>query len=915
MRQLRHPQYPLVGRAAELARIGELLDAIAPATTAPRGAAVVVCGEPGVGKSVLLTAARELAAARGFRVLACAGVLIESDLPYSGLHQLLRPVLSGAAGDALGVALGLRDGDIPGLHQVAMAVLELLTDHEAPVLLLADDVQWLDRETTGVLAFVARRIADERVVLLASTRDAGPAGGLREAAADGRIVLGGLDAEAAAILLRAHVPGPPAPWRDRVLAMAHGNPLALVELATALARSGDFTPAELPLTDRLERVFGMRVRDLPPGTRMLLLAAALHDREDETGIVVAAVRAGGLPVTADDLTPAAAAGLLEPGGGLRFRHPLIRSAVRHSATAAQRQRTHAGLAEVLAGDQDRQVWHLAAACAGPDETVAAALERAATRAVRRGAPDAACAALERAARLSPDRDDRVRRLIAAADIGFGAGGPRFARLVTELDALVVDPVSRARLEFWQQELLRQDWSTEEAVIATAEMALRLHAAGHPEQAVDVITTAAVRCWWISPAPPVRQRVIAAVRDSGLLTVELMRASLLVQVEPETYAAEFLSRLAESGDEVREPPDLMRLGFAASAAGDMSAVVDLFDRATDGLRRQGRLGLLAQALAAQAWAGLRLGRPELTVTTAAESLRLAEETGQPRWAVMARLAEAVVAGRRGDRPAADATAAEAEAALLRSGVRPLLAMVEFARGTAALGAGEFATAFDRLWMIFDPSAAAHQPSVRAWALPDLVEAAVYSGRVDQVRQVHAEMTSLAERAGWPLLRIAVLCTAPLIAADPAPAFAAATAYDLGGWPWHRARLLLAHGVWLRRKRRIVASRESLRAARRLFRDLGAVPWAARADAELVASGERLRARTVTDREALTPQELQIARMAATGLTNREIGERLFISHRTVRTHLYRIFPKLDVTSRSELGRALGESGRSPSTYDA
>jgi DNA-binding CsgD family transcriptional regulator len=911
--QLLNTQSRLVGRDIELAFIGDLLDGIAPGTATPHGVAVVVRGEPGVGKTALLAAARALASARGVRVLMCAGVLVESDLPYSGLHQLLRPVLAAAGGldpadrDALLVALGMRDGAVPGHHQVGLAVLELLTGDETPVLVIADDVQWLDQATAEILAFVARRLDDERLVLLAAARDTGATAGPRWAPTVHRVELEGLDAGAAAALLRAQVPDRPGAWHDRVLTVAHGNPLALVELAAALSRSGDFEPAELPLTDRLERGFGLRVRDLPPGTRVLLLVAALHDGEDIAEIVAAGVRVS-TALTTQDLIPGVRAGLVEQGAGwLRFRHPLIRSAVRQAATAAQRQRTHAALAEVLDGDRDRRVWHLAAACVGADEQVAAELERAAARAVRRGAPDAACAALERAARLSPDDDDRVRRLFAAADIGFGAGGARFAGLLAELDDVVVDPVSRARLEFWQQELLRQDWGAEEALLATTETALRLHATGHPEQAVDVITTAAVRCWWISPAQPVRQRVIAAVRDFGLLPTALMRAALLVHVEPQEYAVEFLSRLAESGDEVQEPTDLMRLGFAASAAGDMSAVVDLFERATAGLRRQGRLGLLAQALAAQSWAGLRLGRPELTVTTAAESLRLAEETGQPRWAIMARLAEAVVAGRRGDRQSAEAAAAESEATLLRSGVRPLLSMVEFARGTAALGAEEFSTAYDHLWRIFDPTAPAHQPSVRSWALPDLVEAAVYSGRVDEVLETHAEMSALADRAGWPLLRIAVLCTTPLIAADPAPAFTAALAHDLGDWPWHRARLMLAHGVWLRRERRVVASRESLRSARRLFRDLGAAPWAARADAELVASGERLRPRREVDREALTPQEIQIARLAATGLTNREIAERLFLSPRTVRTHLYRIFPKLGVSSRADLGRALGENG--------
>ncbi|MBB2940554.1 DNA-binding CsgD family transcriptional regulator [Actinoplanes lutulentus] len=913
MAERRRADSPLVGRGSELSLIDDVLAGIT--ATSASGAAIVVRGEPGVGKTALLTAACARAAERGVRVLTCGGVLIESDLPYSGLHQLLRPILgrvddlTPATRDALLSALGLSDDGVSaGQYQVGLAVLELLAVSDTPVLVAADDVHWLDRSTADVLAFVARRLADERIVLLATTRETSSADQLGRVDTIRELILGGLGAEAAAALLEASAPGRLASWRDRVLEVARGNPLALVELAAVAPEPGGFEPAELPLTDRLERAFGLRVRNLPASTRTMLLVAALHDREDLAEIATAAGMAGGTAVTSDDVGRAVAAGLLDTGDGwLRFRHPLMRSAVRQGATAALRHEAHAALAVVLADDPDRQISHRAAACVGPDEDVAADLEAAAARAVRRGAPAAASAALERAARVSPDPAERVRRLLAAADIGFVVGGPRSIRLLTELDALAVDPVSRARLHFWQQELLRQDWTAEEGIAASAESATRLHAAGHREQALAVLSAATVRCLWVDPAPAIRQRVIDAVRTSGALTDDLMRAALLTQVDPWTYAREYRSLLASAGDDPREPGDLLRLGVAASTIGDSPAVVALLERAVDGLRRQGQLGLLAQALATQAWAGLHLGRPELTITAAAESRRLAEETGQPRFAVMARISEAVWAGRRGDRALAESIALEQEAVLLRSQARGLLTMVEYARGTAALAVGDLTAAYEHFGKIYDPSAHARQPIVQSYAMPDMVETAVRLGRAHELRDVHAGMAALADRVGWPLLRTVVICTAPLVGADPGPAFAAALAHDLSQWPWHRARLLLAYGLWLRRERRVVEAREVLRSARTIFYDLGAVPWGAGADAELAASGERIRPRGATDRDTLTPQELQIASMAAAGMTNREIGERLFLSHRTVRTHLYRIFPKLGVSARGELGRALADNG--------
>ncbi|GAB7046559.1 ATP-binding protein [Catenuloplanes indicus] len=910
----RPPEPALLGRDADLVVIDAALTG-----AVSRGVVVIVRGEPGIGKTALLSAARQRALARNMRVLACAGVPIESDLPYSGLHQLLRPVirrdpmlasataLSPAQRDTLLNALGLGDSEPISRHEVGEAVLALLAGEAAvaPVLVTVDDTHWLDRSTAQVVASVAHRLPGHRVVVIAAQRDTEPAGPLGDVPASRELMLGGLDGDTASRLLAAHAPDLPPRWRQRTLEVARGNPLALVELPAVLRHHDDSYGEDLPLTDRLERTFGMRARELSHDTRMLLLAAALHDRDDQNEIVSAAGRAAGRAIRPGDLAEAVDTGLLEVGDGtLRFRHPLMRSAVRRAATAAHRHGVHAALAEILAADPDRRVWHRAAACLAPDESVAAELERAASRAMRRGAPDAASVAMERAARLSPDTAERVRRLVTAADIGFGAGGgPRFARLIAELEILAIDPVDRARLAYWQEELLRRDWPGDAGVVAAIELTRRQLAAGHAEQALSTLASAAVRAWWVGPTGTVLHRLADTVRHPDLRADELTRAALLALIAPEQHSAPFLHRYAAARDEPREPADDVRLSQAAGAAGDMPAVIRSLDRAIPALRARGHLGLLAQALSSYAWAHLHLGQLELSEASAVECRRLSEEVGQPRWAVMASLAAGIVAGRRGDRHAAESAAAAAETVLLRSRAHPLLAKVELARGTAALGAGEFALAFDRLWRIVDPASPSHHRQVRAWALPELIEAGVRSGRLARLRPLHAELAALAERTGSPLLRAAVTATAPLLADDPAAAFDAAIAADLAAWPWHRARLLLAHGEWLRRERQAADARGPLREAHRIFRALGTVPWADRAEAEIRASGEHVRVRALAGSDALTPQELQIARLAASGLTNREIGDRLLLSHRTVGTHLYRIFPKLGVTARAGLARAL------------
>jgi ATP/maltotriose-dependent transcriptional regulator MalT len=348
-----------------------------------------------------------------------------------------------------------------------------------------------------------------------------------------------------------------------------------------------------------------------------------------------------------------------------------------------------------------------------------------------------------------------------------------------------------------------------------------------------------------------------------------------------------------------------VGTALTAHGAFGPGAVLLRAAIEDLRARGQLGLLARALVSQAWSAIYLGRWSEALSAAEEAGRLACETAQPRWATAAGISTATVMGLRGE-PGAEALAAEAEAVLLPTGAQFMLALVQIARGTAALGAGRHADAYAHLRRLFDPADVAHHPHARLWALPDLAEAAVRSGHGAEARTVLAEVEALEARPAPGVVHVGIAAARALLADDGQAErlFAAALAEDLSGWPFVRARLLLAQGAGLRRRRRVAESRGPLRAAREAFDALGASPWAARARQELRASGETSRRRTRDVLEQLTPQELQVATMAAAGLSNREIGEKLFLSHRTVGSHLYRTFPKLGITSRADLPAALG-----------
>jgi DNA-binding CsgD family transcriptional regulator len=911
----------LLGRDAETAVLNSLL-----ARVGDRGAALVVLGEPGIGKSSLVEQAARRARAVGMRTLTCIGSTTETNLPFAGLHQLLRPVLAHAGAlpagqrDALLSALGMIDSPAPDLFRTALATLELLavSAGQVPVMVIAEDVHWLDRSTCDVLAFVARRLEADPIVLVATCRDDEGTDNPIVAAGLPELRLAGLNAMNAPALLDARAPGLAPEVRQRLLDEAKGNPLALVELPVTARHldEGAAMPAWLPLTTRLEQAFANRVLDLPPATRAMLLIIAINDGDAVAEVLAAAERVLGTNVGVGDLAQAVTQRLIDidrDAGTIRLRHPLMRSAVYQLASVAERHAVTTALADVLADQPDRRAWHRAASTMGADEEVAAELEGAAARARRRGSMTVVAAALERAAQLSEDPGRRGERLLRAAEAAFELGRPdTVMRLLRVTEPLELAPPERTRLSWLRELFLVPSWTGADRVGAFVEIADQMRRDGDPDRALAALLTVALRCWWSNPDQHTRQLVVRAAEQVEVPEDDPRLITVLALASPVDHGKVVIERLRRLRTDDLEPAQLHLLGTAATGVGDFGQAVRFLTPAVAGLRAQGRLGLLVQALVSQAWTAFHLGNLSVGVPAAEEGYRLAVETDQWRWNAAAQAAAAALAARRGDAALAQSMAGRAEQLLLPVGAYPMLALVQLARGIAALVEGRHADAYEELRRIFDPADTPYHPLVRSWVLADLVDAAVQSGHHDAARAAVTELEPELAATGSPLLRTALCYSRALVAPEDEveKVFHTSLRNDLGAWPFYQARLLLAHGTWLRRRRQLAESRQPLRTARDMFDALGAVAWGERARHDLRASGEASHRLAPDAFTSLTPQELQIAQLAASGMTNREIGDKLYLSHRTISSHLYRIFPKLGVTSRAALTAALTSRLPSP-----
>ena len=901
----------LVGRSAELRRLAELIDGVSGG-----GRCLVVSGDPGLGKSALLAQAARLATDGGMRVLRARGLPPESGLPFAGLHQLLQPVLGEvgrlwpAQREALLGAFGMVSISDPSPFGVALAALELLTEcaAEVPILLLVDDAQLMDPSSGEALAFIGRRLGFDPVVLLVAHR-AGLASPL-----DGRYLpvlrLDGLDEAAAAELLDWHAPALESGLRDRILALAAGNPLALLELPKEAGRMAGATPlaAAIPLTERLERAFAGRAESLPAMTQTMLLAAAVNDGEVLAETLAAASIAAGQAVALDDLQPAISAGLVTVDDlALRFRHPLVGSALWQAASLPQRHAVLTALAAGLCGQPDRQVWHLAAAATGPDPAVAEGLEAAATRAERRGALTTALAALERAAQLTEDPNRKGERLLEASGMAtWLARADMAGRLLAEARRLPLRGLVAARAAFVDSVLSNAAWSGTAELARLVGLAAQIAEEGGTRQALEALRLIAVRMWWSVISQEARDLVVTTAEQLGRPDDDVALIMVLACAAPVQRGAAVRERISHLGVPAQATgAELVDLATAATAVGAFPSAAELLDAAVTRLRAAGHLGALVEPLASQALTWLLTGELASASVAADEAARLGEEAGQLQWVAAAQALGAIAAALRGDLDTAVALADQAEVFFSKIRAGTLMALVRWAQGTAALVDGRPAQAYERLSVIFDPAQWEYHPFLRFWVVPDLAEAAARAGQAAAAAARIAELESLAERGRDPLL-LAGLSYARAVLADgddAGPLFRAALGPEVEAWPLLQARVLLAYGAWLRRRRLVAQSRPPLRAAREAFEARGATPWADVAQQELRATGETPRRRGPAAWDRLTPQELQIAKLAAQGATNWEIGQRLYVSRRTVSTHLHRIFPTLGITSRTQLAAAL------------
>jgi DNA-binding NarL/FixJ family response regulator len=903
----------LWGRRAECQQLDGLIATV-------RGGAsgtLLVRGEAGVGKSALLDYLLERSA--GCRLVRTAGVESEMELAFAALHQLCGPFLDhmerlpGPQRGALAIAFGLESGPPPDRFLVGLAVLTLLSDvaEAQPVVCLVDDVQWLDRASSQVLGFVARRLGADAVVMIFAVREpweAADFAGLTE------LLVTPLRDPDARDLLAAAIPGRlDEPVRERIVAESHGNPLALLELPrawTPAALAGGFgLPDGASVSAKIEESFRRRVTPLPEDSRRLLLVTAADQVGDPVLIRAAADRLG-IPPDADG--PARTAGLLEDRVNLRFRHPMVRTVVYQDAPLADRRLVHRALADATDPvlDPDRRAWHLAAAAPGPDETVALELERSADRAQARGGLAAAAAFLRRAVVMTNDPGRRTERALTAAEANFQAGAFDAALgLVAMAEAIPLDDFQRARAELVRGRVAFASGLTSDAAPLLLDAARQLEAFDLELARETYLTAwnAAVTAGQLGGREilvEICRSAQAIPRSQGPPPPEelLLEGAALVIIDGHAAATPILRRAAHGFAEIRFG-EVLRWGFMALAASalvwDTEGMLRGSLRQVQLLRDAGALYPLPSTLhilgLTRAWMGDFAGAG----AAHAEADNVAAATGN-HIAPYTLLRLRALQGREAEAASLIASAIE-HAETQGQGLSATYA--HWASAVLDNGLGRYEAAASAAGRAI---ANAIEPWHTMWTLPELVEAAVRSGDVELAVDAVDRLARTTEPSGNDVaLGIEARCRA-LVSDDAAAEELYREAIERLGRTRLRpeiARSHLVYGEWLRRVRRRVDAREQLHAAYDLFVEIGMEAFAERTRRELVATGETVRKRSVDTIDQLTPQELQIARLASDGLTNPEIGAQLFLSRRTVEWHLRKVFDKLEIGSRRELPAAL------------
>ncbi|MGI5460789.1 ATP-binding protein [Streptomyces sp. CA-249302] len=896
----------MIGRDEELQTLRRLLADAADG----RGGALLIHGTAGVGKSALLREAGAAGTESGFNVLGAAGVETELWLPFAALQLLLQPAADGigklpsAHRTTLVDAFSATQTE-PHIFRVALAVLELLADEadRQPLLLLVDDLQWIDSPSRDVLRFVARRTRDLPVLIVAASRVHFPDAYAPSTQPD--LHLRPLGRSAAAELLDAGAPDLSAPLRALVLERAAGNPLALVELPKTVQ---DIPPQldDLPLTQRLEDAFAARTDSVSPECRTLLLGLAAEPTAPLNRLLEVASSLTGTTVSVDAVQEAVDAGLVGlVGRALEFRHPLMRSAIYTRATVADRLATHRAIAAAMADTPERRLLHLAAATLGPDEHLAARLERFADTALARGKVASAVPALRQAADLVQDPRRRTEILVRAVESASEINDRVHTQLLLDrADMSELGPLERARLMVVSDKAAFEPDEPHRRIEDMVTTAAGAFDAGGVQVAENLLWRAAARCFFQDGDTRVRALAAAELDrrnpDPDAPVVLTVRA----YTEPFRYGAEVIARLGSLRPDRLDGRTMHFLGSGAMVLGDVTRAARYLSLAGAAWRSQGRLGLLARSLAGS-WPRVYLGQLDRAREESGEGLALAEETGE--WIVWlgVKATGSLVAALRGETEAAARMLGELRAHRLFPGMPFAAVMAQQVEGLLALFDGRPTEAYDLLTRAFDP-ADPHYHSVSRWLLaPDLADAAVAAGTVRQARELLDGLPELAARLPSEMMVVARLYTEAVLAPDDTAEehYAAALAGLPAGWALARARLHLHHGRRLRRQRHYVDARNPLRNARDEFERAGARPWAEMAREQLRAAGESSGRRHANTSEGLSAQEMQIAVLASQGLSNREIGQRLFISHRTVGAHLYRIYPRLGITSRGKLAAAL------------
>ena len=915
----------LIGRGYELTLVRSFLRA-----SAQQGGHLVLCGDPGVGKTAILDAAAD-AATGNTLVLRASGVQYETDMSFSGLNQLLLRLknslreLDPGLAVPLAVALGLDEGPRPDRDTVAEAALGVLraAATACPVLMIVDDLQWLDPASTAVLEFLARHAAGSPIGLLAAYR-LGVDFAFDRARFRPHELRPLLDTESNA-LVSAHFPSLSAPILQRVLQEARGNPLALIELPTALSGDRLAAPATrpdvLPLTQRLNMLYASTISALPETTRTLLLLAALDGNSEVPTLQAAAPDCN---VNAE-LAAAINARLITNEANPRriaFRHPLIRSAVVAISTGAERRAAHRALASAHDGDPDRRVWHLADAAAEPDESIAAQLEETANRSRRRGDPVAAASALARSADLSPTVDERTRRSALAAYLEADVTGDLQRAMRRLTHAPQPDAGSPASLQSAMTSAFvafngdgNIDFAHRVLSAAITDALDRGDEDADDAPVVEAIHNLLEVCLY-GARPELWTSFFDIVGRRGYDGAPLLRLWTDTMVDPARTATDALADLDQAihvlpGE--RDPTTIERIATAAIYVDRVRHCRPVLMRVIENARTGGAITAAINALMIVCVDDMRTGRWDEANTLTVDGIALCDAHGYQLLSWPLQLARALLSAGRGDH----STTYQVTGAMSRwadqTGAHGLHNFAHHALAISALGRGDYEEAYAHACAISTPGVLARNVGHALWAAFELVEAAFRAHRHSQAQAHAAALRDAGVAEISPRLALIVAASTAIVSPDQHFERLFDNALAVSGvedWPFERARVELLYGERLRRTRAISAARRHLSVAVQIFEDLGAAPFAARAKAELHAAGLAPQRDVSAAGAALTPQEYQVALRAASGMTNKQIAERLGITHRTVGAHLEQIFPKLAINSRAALRQALAAIDPAP-----